>query len=299
MTSRCWLFAALCLSLAAVSPVSGQGISTETVATDFDGDGTGDYLVVDPSGAGRLLLTEGGELRERTREVNLGQQLGGLVEPSARATAAPVKLVPIPIKICGKTIKDRGELGGCLKADSTPRLGRLYPLTQNLFIAGSGNVGVNTLAPSDPLTVAGPIESLDGGFRFPDDSVQTTATLPGSAGAAGPQGPQGPPGPTGPPGQNGITALNSQFGPALTIAASGAASVSTSGSTITVSAPSAVCTYANKTYSAAAICYTSGNAIPCSFGFRSLKLSCNTDGSWQVISSSQCFNPSAGPLCGT
>lgn len=302
MTSRSWLekqtwlTAALCLALAA-PPASGEGITTATVSADFDGDGVGDLWVVDPTGAGRLLMTEGGVLRERTREIDAGAGLG-VAQPPAPAAAVPMKLQPIPLTVCGKTIKDRGALGGCLRADSVPKLGRLYPLSQSLYVDPSGDIGIGTLTPADKLSVEGAIESLDGGLRFPDGTLQTTATLPGPPGATGPQGPTGPTGPAGPPGQNGITALNGQFGPALTIAAAGAASVSTSGSTVTVSAPSTVCTFANKTYSAAAVCYTAGNEIPCSFGFRSLRLSCNADGSWQVISSSQCFNPSAGPVCG-
>jgi hypothetical protein len=93
--------------------------------------------------------------------------------------------------------------------------------------------------------------------------------------------------------------LNSQSGPNLSIVGSGSASVTASGSTITVSSPTALCTYANKPYSGNAVCYTGGNEIPCSFGFQALKLQCRTNGTWQVITSSQCFNPSAGPICGS
>jgi hypothetical protein len=42
------------------------------------------------------------------------------------------------------------------------------------------------------LSVNGEVQSTSGGFRFPDGSVQTTATL---RGPQGPQGPQGSPGP--------------------------------------------------------------------------------------------------------
>jgi hypothetical protein len=57
---------------------------------------------------------------------------------------------------------------------------------------GAGNVGIGTATPGYRLTVNGVVQSLSGGFRFPDGSVQTTATL---RGPAGPQGPPGPPGP--------------------------------------------------------------------------------------------------------
>jgi len=38
-----------------------------------------------------------------------------------------------------------------------------------------GNVGIGTTSPGQKLSVAGTIESTTGGFKFPDDSLQTTA----------------------------------------------------------------------------------------------------------------------------
>jgi hypothetical protein len=45
------------------------------------------------------------------------------------------------------------------------------------IVQKSGNVGIGTTTPSSPLTVNGTIESLSGGFKFPDGSVQTSAGL--------------------------------------------------------------------------------------------------------------------------
>ncbi len=47
------------------------------------------------------------------------------------------------------------------------------------LIRANGNVGINTNAPSSPLTVNGIIQSTTGGIKFPDNSVQTTATTSG------------------------------------------------------------------------------------------------------------------------
>jgi hypothetical protein len=71
------------------------------------------------------------------------------------------------------------------------------------FIVKDGNVGIGTINPGQKLTVGGVIESTSGGFKYPDGSMQTTATLQGPQGPTGPQGPIGPQGPQGPIGPQG------------------------------------------------------------------------------------------------
>lgn len=59
----------------------------------------------------------------------------------------------------------------------------------NIFPAGlDWNMGIGTKTPSEKLSVVGTIESMSGGFKFPDGTIQQTAQL---------VGPQGPPGITG------------------------------------------------------------------------------------------------------
>lgn|SRR5579862_3837188 len=48
--------------------------------------------------------------------------------------------------------------------------------TTQVTITGAGNVGIGTATPSNPLSVNGVIQSLTGGFRFPDGTTQTTAS---------------------------------------------------------------------------------------------------------------------------
>ena len=77
------------------------------------------------------------------------------------------------------------------------------------------NVPISVSVPQSLLTVGGEIESLSGGYRFPDGTVQTSAagSIPGPTGPRGLQGatgPQGPAGPLGPPGPSGPVSLLTQ-----------------------------------------------------------------------------------------
>jgi len=44
------------------------------------------------------------------------------------------------------------------------------------LVVESGSVGIGTTSPSSPLTVAGTIQTTSGGVKFPDGTIQTTAT---------------------------------------------------------------------------------------------------------------------------
>jgi len=68
---------------------------------------------------------------------------------------------PLPFTLsCIDSIDDKAG-SGCLAASSTPTLGRLYPLSTNLFVAVGGNVGIGTTSPGSRLEVAGTARITD------------------------------------------------------------------------------------------------------------------------------------------
>lgn len=85
----------------------------------------------------------------------------------------------------------------------------------DLFLLGVLFVAIGAHA-QNAIKVDGVVETTDGGFKFPDGTIQSTAQIigpagpqgdPGSQGEAGPLGPQGPSGPSGsegPPGPQGL-----------------------------------------------------------------------------------------------
>jgi hypothetical protein len=65
---------------------------------------------------------------------------------------------------------------------------RSWDLSGSTLYYNKGSVGIGTTTPGQKLTVAGTIESMSGGFKFPDGTVQTTAATGGSGGASIPSG---------------------------------------------------------------------------------------------------------------
>lgn len=53
--------------------------------------------------------------------------------------------------------------------------GNAFSVGRSTFVVKNGNVGIGTASPAQKLSVAGTVESVAGGFKFPDGTTQTTA----------------------------------------------------------------------------------------------------------------------------
>ncbi|HVS17554.1 MAG TPA: FG-GAP-like repeat-containing protein, partial [Planctomycetota bacterium] len=198
----------------------GTGAARRASALDLDGDRLPDLHAVFESGE-VLLHNLGGLAFAPVQEVGdtsaatLGATLGGATSVGGLAAAGP------PSGLCAGSIFDMA-VGGCITASSLATLGELYPLSLDFNVdPATGFVGMGTSAPAERLDVAGTVRA-QGGLRFGDGSLQTSAQLVGPSGPAGPAGPQGlegpagaigPIGPTGPTGPQGPVGPKGATGP--------------------------------------------------------------------------------------
>lgn len=201
----------------------GTGAARRASALDLDGDRLPDLHAVFETGEvllhnlGSLAFAPVQEVGD-TSAATLGATLGSATSVGGLAAAGP------PSGLCAGSIFDQA-LGGCIAASSLATLGELYPLSVDFNVdAATGFVGMGTTTPVERLDVAGAVRA-QGGLRFGDGSLQTTAQLVGPAGPSGPAGatgptgpigpigPQGPEGPKGPTGATGATGATGPQGP--------------------------------------------------------------------------------------
>lgn len=97
--------------------------------------------------------------------------------PDVAAQVAPIE----ESRVCLESLEDLATQL-CVEASSIPTLGMLTPLGPELFIDAVGNVGMGTMTPGARLSVAGWIESANGGVRFPDGTQQPGASWGGPRG---------------------------------------------------------------------------------------------------------------------
>ncbi len=114
-------------------------------------------------------------------------EIGAPLEPGASGRTA---LTPPPggvdataFPFCAKALEDQGG-PGCLYGSSVPTLGRLYPLSSNLFVeAATGEVGIGTTNPVARLHVNG-VSRFTDDLTFQDDL--DSIRFPNVSGASSP-----------------------------------------------------------------------------------------------------------------
>lgn len=135
---------------------------------DYDGDG-----LVDLHLTTRFQdVLYRGVGRARFEEVELGilPRGGQVVRPRGAGGAGAARTIsgvtPLPpatqvagTGICAATIVDQAS-GICIEASSTPMLGKLYPISSDLFVdSTSGHVGIGTVSTPARLTVDGDVRT--------------------------------------------------------------------------------------------------------------------------------------------
>jgi hypothetical protein len=82
------------------------------------------------------------------------QPASGFLQSSPPSGDSPLEL-GISTLNCVLAIRDQANPGSCVVASSVPALGSLHPLSEDLFVAPSGEVGIGTTSPTARLHVAG------------------------------------------------------------------------------------------------------------------------------------------------
>ena len=83
--------------------------------------------------------------------------------PGAAPTDSRERAYAAPVTTCMRMIKD-ATTNDCLEADSTPTLGRLYPLGPEFSITPGGLVGINDTTPDTELDVTGDVRATGAYF---------------------------------------------------------------------------------------------------------------------------------------
>jgi hypothetical protein len=90
---------------------------------------------------------------ETPAALSAGAPSRAVVNPTAGGPSAVTSVVA-----CMPTLRDAVN-GACIAVSTTPTLGALYPLSQNLNVTAAGNVGVGTTSPATKLDVTGDVRA--------------------------------------------------------------------------------------------------------------------------------------------
>ncbi|MEZ6014136.1 MAG: VCBS repeat-containing protein [Planctomycetota bacterium] len=119
------------------------------------GQGDGSFVPFELGAFGELRVSSGrGASQAGAAASGGGLTTQGLAPNNTTSVPPQSQVVGGPTLVCAGSVEDIAS-GACLEASSVPSIGRLYPLTANLFVAGSGSVGIGTTNPNARLDVAG------------------------------------------------------------------------------------------------------------------------------------------------
>lgn len=152
--------------LASGLPLAPGLLAAELAA--LDDDGLADLRLVTAERDALWRNLGGGLFEPLPLELPRGVPLGpdgvplsaGASEEGAASTAlsGPFEEAGDPLLLCAATLND-ALLGGCMQGSAVPTLGMLYPLSADLFVSMTGNVGVGTTSPGEKLDVAGDVRA--------------------------------------------------------------------------------------------------------------------------------------------
>jgi len=102
----------------------------------------------------------------------------GAVSPASISADTFTQYALLAGRSGGQTLRGGTDSGNTLTLESTSHATKGALVLQ----PNGGNVGIGTTSPGSALTVNGIIESLSGGIKFPDGTVQSTAATGGGSG---------------------------------------------------------------------------------------------------------------------
>ena len=134
--------------------LEGPGLGGSVVLTDTGHAG--------PSGAPSARRSPAGKGRPSDRATVNGASAAGVGSNSLVTSGTSPSVSGLTaFTNCANALVDQANAGACIQASSTPVLGKLYPLSSNLFVAVGGNVGIGTTNPTARLHVAGTTRMTD------------------------------------------------------------------------------------------------------------------------------------------
>jgi len=139
--------------------LSAPGLGGPLVATDGE-DAGGSGAPPSQGSSGERGGSRTGRWSGGDASVGVANASGGRIARTPSPSGSSGASLPM-LASCLLSLRDQANPNTCLQASTSPTLGKLYPITANLFVAVGGNVGVGTTSPTAKLHVAGTARMTD------------------------------------------------------------------------------------------------------------------------------------------